>query len=128
MQPNSTKPAQPAVPFTLIQDLTEALPPLTADTIVSRTLYKDRQMRAVLFGFAPGQELSEHTSTMAAVLQVLEGTATLTLGEEEIEARPGTWVHMPPGLPHSVRAGEAPLTLLLVMFRPEKEGPDDPAA
>jgi len=32
------------------------------DGILSRTLHNDEQLKVVLFGFAAGQELSEHTA------------------------------------------------------------------
>jgi quercetin dioxygenase-like cupin family protein len=101
--------------YTHIADLaTEAEPP--ADGILSRTLYNDEQVKVVLFGFGGGQELSEHTSSMPAILQVLKGEATLTLGDDPIEARPGTFVHMPAGLRHAIRA-KGPAVLLLLLLK-----------
>ncbi len=41
-----------------------------ANGIVSRTLLRTANSRVVLFGFAEGQELSEHTSTQHAVFQI----------------------------------------------------------
>jgi quercetin dioxygenase-like cupin family protein len=96
-------------------DLAALLPEITADSIVSRTFYSDKQLKAVLFGFAAGQELSEHTSAHPAVLHFLAGEATLTLGEETIAARPGTWAHMPARLPHSITAKTAVIMLLLLL-------------
>ena len=101
--------------YTHIADLAEeAQPP--ADGILSRTLYQDEHVKAVVFGFGAGQELSEHTSSRPAVLQVLQGEATLTLGDDTIEARPGTFVHMPAGLRHAIRA-KAPAVLLLLLLK-----------
>ena len=39
--------------------------------ILSRTLFSDDRLKAVLFGFAQGEELSEHTASMPAVLHFL---------------------------------------------------------
>ena len=36
--------------------------------ILSRTLYNEDRLKPVLFGFAQGEELSEHTASMPAVL------------------------------------------------------------
>ncbi|MDH3305908.1 MAG: cupin domain-containing protein, partial [Acidimicrobiia bacterium] len=58
----------------------------------------------------------EHTAAMPAVLQVITGSARLTLGADVTTATPGTWVHMPAHLPHSVFALE-PTVLLLTMIR-----------
>jgi hypothetical protein len=39
----------------------EAEPP--ADGILSRTIFQDDRMKAVIFGFGQDQELSEHTAS-----------------------------------------------------------------
>ncbi len=102
-------------PYTYIADLArEAEPP--ADGILSRTLYEDGHLKAVIFGFGAGQELSEHTSTMPAILQFLSGEAQLTLGEDTLDAGPGAFVHMPAGLRHGIRA-KTPTVLLLLLLR-----------
>jgi quercetin dioxygenase-like cupin family protein len=84
--------------------------------ILSRTLFSDDRLKAVLFGFAQGEELSEHTASMPAVLHFLQGEAKLTLGDDTVEAKPGTWVHMPTGLRHSIQA-KTPLAMLLLLLK-----------
>ncbi len=84
--------------------------------IVSHTLYNEATSRAILFGFAPGQELSEHSTPMAATIQIIEGSATLTLGTNEMAATQGTLVYMPPSLPHSIRAHNQ-VVMLLTMIK-----------
>jgi quercetin dioxygenase-like cupin family protein len=61
--------------YTLIPDVVATITTIPPDTIVSRTVYLGETMRIILFGFAPGQELSEHTSTKEAVLHFLRGEA-----------------------------------------------------
>ncbi len=100
---------------TYIHDLA-ALAEAPADSIVSRTIYKDARIKAVLFAFAAGQELSEHTASTAAILHILKGEATLTLGQETVDASAGTWVHMPPRLAHSVVA-RTPVHMLLLLLQ-----------
>jgi hypothetical protein len=39
----------------------------------------------------------------------------LVLGEETMQARPGTWVHMAAHLPHSILA-QTPVLMLLIML------------
>jgi quercetin dioxygenase-like cupin family protein len=102
-------------PFTHIDNLLDMLPEIPPDSIVSRTFYEDDQVRAILFGFAPGQELSEHTASKPALLYFLEGEAHLTLGEQAKAAQPGTWVHMTPHLPHSIVADSRLVMLLLLL-------------
>ena len=86
------------------------------DGTLSRTLYQDDQIRVVIFGFDTGQQLTEHTAAVPAIIEVVSGRLELTLDTEEVEATPGTWVHMPPNLPHSVAATE-PSVMLLTMLR-----------
>src|SRR5499425_1671956 len=84
--------------------------------ILSRTLFNDDRLKVVVFGFAQGEELSEHTASMPAVLHFLHGEARLTLGDDTVEARPGTWAHMPAGLRHSIQA-KTPMVLLLLLVK-----------
>lgn len=104
--------------YTFLADLQTEMPDIPADSIISRTLFNDDQIKLVLFGFAAGQELSEHTASQAATLFFIQGEARLTLGGDTMEARPGTWVHMPPGLPHSVQAKTPTLMALTLLKRP----------
>jgi len=82
---------------------------------LSRVLYKDERLRLVVFAFDAGQELTEHTASVPAVVQVVRGRLHLTLGTEEVTADPGTWIRMPAKLPHSVLALE-PSVMLLTML------------
>ncbi|GGW54857.1 cupin [Streptomyces lucensis JCM 4490] len=99
---------------TVIGDLSAALP-LPEDGTHSRVLYRDERLRVVGFAFAAGQELTEHTSALPVVIQVIRGRLDLVLGEEKTEARPGSWIRLPARLPHSVRATE-PSVMLLTML------------
>ena len=69
-------------PYTHLADLLREVEP-PADGTLSRTLHQDERLKAVLFGFAAGQELSEHTSSTPAVMHFLKGEATVTLGDEQ---------------------------------------------
>jgi quercetin dioxygenase-like cupin family protein len=97
-------------------DLAAQVPP---DGILSRTIYNDDRLKAVWFGFAAGQELSEHTASVPAVIQILEGEARLTLGAETLDARAGAWVHLPAKLPHAVHATTR-VTMLLLMLKGDR--------
>lgn len=103
--------------FEFIPNLVAELPDIPADSIVSRTLYTGDDLKVVLFGFAPGQELSEHTASQPATLVFMAGEADLTLGDDQRAAQAGTWVHMPPNLPHSVVAKTDVVMLLLLLIR-----------
>jgi quercetin dioxygenase-like cupin family protein len=100
----------------IIHDLRTLIDTIPPDSIVSRAVHDDARLKVTLFGFAPGQELSDHTSTRAAVIEILSGQATLGLGDELVEAGPGTWVSMEPHLRHSVRA-QTEVVMLLTLLK-----------
>jgi quercetin dioxygenase-like cupin family protein len=87
-----------------------------SDGIISRTVYNDDYLKAVAFGFGPGQELSEHTASTAAVMHFLRGQADVTLGALTTQAIEGTWIHVPPSLPHSI-AAKTPVVMLLLLLK-----------
>ena len=101
--------------FTQFIDLAKEVDP-PEDGILTRTLFNDDDVKAVLFGFGQGEELSEHTASMPAILHFIQGEATLTLGDETVEAQPGTWIHMPANLQHSVHA-KTPVVMLLLLLK-----------
>ncbi len=90
-----------------------------AGQTVSKTLHQDERVKVVLFGFAAGQELSEHTASVPAILQFLSGESVVTLGDETIEARTGTFTYMPAHLPHSITA-KTETCMLLIMLKEVK--------
>ncbi len=93
-----------------------ALIDYAADSIVSKTLLDKSAGNLTLFAFAQGQRLSEHTSPFDAVVHVLNGKTTLTIGGKDIEASAGQLVIMPANVPHAVTASE-PFKMLLIMIR-----------
>jgi quercetin dioxygenase-like cupin family protein len=101
--------------YTHFLDLAKEVEP-PADGILSKTIYQDDQIKAVAFGFGQGQELSEHTAAKPAMLFFLKGEATVGLGDDMKEAQAGTWVHMPAGLKHSIKA-KSPVVMLLVLLK-----------
>lgn len=103
-------------PYVYLADLHQQIPEIPADSIVSRTIHSDDDVKVVLFGFAAGQELSEHTAAMPAMLYFVQGEAALTLGEDSLTAQAGTLAHMPPHLPHSIVA-KTPVVMLLLLFK-----------
>jgi quercetin dioxygenase-like cupin family protein len=102
--------------YSYIPNLLSQNSEIPAGSILSQTIYSDAQLKAILFTFAEGQELSEHTSAQTAILHFLQGEAEITLGDETMAAQAGTWVRMAPRLPHSIVA-KTPVTMLLLMFK-----------
>ena len=106
-------------PYKYITDLAACIE-VPTEGVLSRTLFSDTQLNAVIFGFDTGQELSEHTASMPAIIQIIKGEARLTLGGDSYEAGAGTWVRMPAHLSHSVYA-KSPLVMLLLLLKQQKQ-------
>lgn len=85
-----------------------------ADGVLSKVLLKDNNCQYTLFCLAAGTEISEHTSTRNAVINVIEGQGILTLEGEEIHLKPGIFVFMRANAPHALKA-EQSLAFLLTL-------------
>ena len=96
-------------------DLAQEAPP-PAEGIVNRVIFQDERTKAVIFGFAAGEELSEHTAAKPAMLYFVQGQATVGLGDDRQEAQAGTWIHMSAKLKHSIQA-KTPTVMLLVLLK-----------
>ena len=86
------------------------------DGIASRSLARTSGGNLTLFACDAGQGLTEHTSPFEALVIVLEGSCTLTIGGTPVLATPGTIVRMPADVPHAVDAVKA-TRFLLIMLR-----------
>ena len=86
--------------------------------IVSRTLLRTPTSRVVLFGFAEGQELTEHTSTQHALVQMISGECEFSLAGKSHPLKAGDLLYLPPHLPHAVRATKQ-FSMLLTLSKPE---------
>lgn len=107
-----------SMPFHVESDPT-AFVEIPAAGTISRTLHADDDVRVVVFGFAEGEELTEHTSSRPAVIQVLSGELALTLAGQDVAAGEGAWIHMSAGLRHAVRARTPSIMLLTLLMRAE---------
>ncbi len=100
-------------PYTFFADLaTEA--PIPARGILSQTLSNEGDIEFLLFAFAAGEQLSEHTSARPAIIYILEGEGELTVGVNTYPARPGTWLRMAPEIKHSLVA-RTPMQMALYL-------------
>lgn len=86
--------------------------------IVSRTLLRTPNCRTVLFGFAEGQEMTEHTSTQHALVQILSGECDFSLEGKSNFLKAGDVLYMPPNMPHAVKATKQ-FSMLLTLSKPE---------
>jgi quercetin dioxygenase-like cupin family protein len=95
---------------------------------VSRTLLRTAHTRLVLFGFAEGQELTEHTSSFHALVQILAGSCEFFVAGQPHRLKAGDLVYMPPHVPHAVKATER-FSMLLTLFEatPQQASGGSPA-
>jgi quercetin dioxygenase-like cupin family protein len=84
--------------------------------IVSRTLVDSETATLTVFAVAEDQRISEHSAPHEAMLQVLDGTARVTIEDEEYTVPAGEAIVMPADVPHAVGA-ETEFKMLLTMIR-----------
>lgn len=101
--------------YHLIPNLIDMITDIRPDSITSRTIYQTDLIKAVLFGFAQGQSLSEHRASQSAIIHILSGEATITLGADIHEVYAGAWLYMTPNLAHSVIAKSSLVMLLFLL-------------
>jgi quercetin dioxygenase-like cupin family protein len=100
--------------YGLIRDMRAevGIPP---DGILSRTVHTAGTMTLTLFGFDAGQELTEHTSSRAAIIEILDGEAEVVLDGEVHALAAGAWIAMPAGMRHAIRATR-PMRMALTLL------------
>jgi quercetin dioxygenase-like cupin family protein len=103
------------MPHTTIEDLSQSII-IQPGAVVSKVVHRDDELDITVFGFDTGEGLTEHTAARPAIVQVLSGRLRFTVEGEEVDAVPGTWIHMQVGAPHSLEAAE-PTVMLLTLLR-----------
>lgn len=84
--------------------------------VVSRTIVDRKIGTLTVFSFAAGEGLSEHTAPFDAVVQILDGTAEITIAGTVHQVKAGELLIMPANQPHALRAVQ-PFKMLLTMIR-----------
>ena len=105
------------IPFSEPQQLAE-LVEYEKGRVVSRTFAQNPSLSLTLFAFAEGEGVSTHTAPGDAMVQVLDGEATVTVDGKEMTAGPGQVVVMPANVPHAVTAVDRFKMLLTVVKKP----------
>lgn len=72
--------------------------------VLSKVIWKSEVCQYSLFCLAANTEISEHTSTRNATVQVVDGTGWLTLEGEKIALEPGVFIFMEANAPHALAA------------------------
>jgi quercetin dioxygenase-like cupin family protein len=89
---------------------------IQAGAIVSKVIHREEPLDVTVFGIAEGEGLTEHAASRDAIVQVLSGRLRFTVEGDELDAGPGSWIHMSQGALHSLVA-EEPTVMLLTLLR-----------
>lgn len=84
--------------------------------VISRTLSQNKHLSLTLFSFDKGEEISSHASGGDAFVNILDGEAEITIGEEKFAVKKGECIVMPAGIPHALHATERFKMMLVVVF------------
>ncbi len=87
-----------------------------ANGIVSKRVLEKPTGNISLFAFDKGQQLSEHTAPFDAMVQIVEGLATITIAKTPYTMNEGDTIIMPANIPHAVYATER-FKMLLTMIK-----------
>jgi quercetin dioxygenase-like cupin family protein len=87
-----------------------------AGAVVSRIVLKRDAGNVALFAFDVGQELSEHTTSYEALVQVTDGEAAITVAGRPYRVGTGEIILMPAHQPHALKAVSR-FKMLLTMIR-----------
>ncbi|MDP5337735.1 MAG: cupin domain-containing protein [Nodularia sp. (in: cyanobacteria)] len=88
--------------------------------VLSKVIIQDKACQYTLFCLAATTDISEHTSTRNATVNVLEGRGILTLSGEDITLEAGVFVFMPAHAPHALKAAENLAFLLTLSEKVDK--------
>ncbi len=109
-----SQPMSPPDNYQIRQLADELQPPESGKQSI--VLMDDPRTKVVLFVFAAGSGLTEHVAPLPAIIQIIKGEAALTVGEELVAGKPGTWIQMAARMPHSIKA-ESPVVMLLTLLK-----------
>ena len=84
--------------------------------VVSREIIKKETGTVTVFAFDKGQGLSEHTAPFDAMVQILDGTATIRISGTNHTVSAGQFIIMPANEPHALDATER-FKMMLVMIK-----------
>ena len=85
-------------------------------SVVSRTLIDKSVGTVTVFAFDHGQGLSELTAPFDALVQIIDGTADITIDGSLHTVKEGEMIIMPANRPHSLKANPQ-FKMLLTMIR-----------
>ena len=86
------------------------------DSVVSRTWLDKEAGIVTLFAFDKGQGLSEHTTPFDALVNIIEGEASVIISGETFQLKKGEMIIMPANEPHALKA-IGKFKMILIMIR-----------
>ncbi|WP_407930651.1 cupin domain-containing protein [Ignavibacterium album] len=84
-------------------------------SIVSRQIIKKPNGNITLFAFDKNESLTEHTSPFEALVQIVKGRMTITIGGNPFQVEEGEIILLPPDIPHGLVALESTIMLLTMI-------------
>lgn len=84
--------------------------------IVSKRVLDKPTGNVTLFAFDKDQRLSTHSAPFDALVQVIDGSAKITIAETPYNLQAGDTIIMPAGIPHAVYATEK-FKMVLTMIK-----------
>jgi quercetin dioxygenase-like cupin family protein len=103
-----------AVTHVVIRDIATEVE-IQSGAVVSKVVHRGEGINVTVFGFDAGQELTDQQAARAAIVQVITGRLRFTADGEDMDARPGFWLHMKPNTPHALVATEPTVMLLTLL-------------
>ncbi len=85
-------------------------------SVVSKTILKKPTGNITLFAFDKGEGLAEHSAPFDALVQLLDGSAEITIGGTPYNLHAGQSIILPANIPHSLKAKEQ-FKMMLTMIK-----------
>jgi quercetin dioxygenase-like cupin family protein len=92
----------------------------TEHGVASRILAKTTGGSLTLFAFDAGQALAEHSAPFEAIILVIDGHLSVTIGDKTVAAAAGTIVRLPANVPHAIDAQKLSRMLLTMLREPKQ--------
>jgi len=86
------------------------------NAVVSSQVLRAEKGNVTLFAFDKGQELSEHSTSFDALVQVLDGKAEIIISGQSFHMKSGEAIILPADEPHAIKATEQ-FKMLLTMIK-----------
>ncbi|WP_446897661.1 cupin domain-containing protein [Clostridium sp. LBM24168] len=83
--------------------------------VISRTIAQIPSANITLFSLDKGEGISTHVTSGDAMVQILDGIAEITVGDNVFNVKTGETIIMPSNIPHGLEARERFKMLLTVI-------------